>query len=187
MALIILAHPDIEKSIANRTIVTELQNGLVDLEIRNIFQLNPDYKINVKEEQAALLRHDLIILQYPMYWYNMPAILKIWFDLVFTYQFSYGSKGDKLKDKILLPSLTVGQPEYNFSQKNGFSLMGNLLMPVKMSAEYAQMHYIDPVILFDTSTVSGNTESDIRSKAEMHSQKLRGIINRSREYLKERK
>ncbi|AFI90677.1 flavodoxin family protein [Pectobacterium parmentieri] len=183
MALIILAHPDIENSIANRTIVTELQHGIVDLEIRNIFQLSPDYKINVKEEQSALLRHELIILQYPMYWYNMPAILKVWFDLVFTYQFAYGSKGDKLKDKTLLPSLTVGQPEYNFALGNSSPLMEDLLMPIKMSAEYAQMHYIDPVVLYDTSTVSGHTESNIRYKAEIHSQRLKGIINKSSEYL----
>lgn len=50
-------------------------------------------------EQEALLRHDTIILQYPMFWFNMPAILKLWFDEVFTYQFAYGSQGDKLKDK----------------------------------------------------------------------------------------
>lgn len=53
-----------------------------------------------------------------MYWFNMPAILKIWFDEVFTYQFAYGSKGDKLKNKKLLPSLTVGQPERNFQGDN---------------------------------------------------------------------
>ncbi|BES84397.1 hypothetical protein PEC302107_38210 [Pectobacterium araliae] len=101
MALVILAHPNIENSIANKSITTELQHSLSDIEIRDIFQLNPNYKINVKEEQAALLRHNLIILQYPMYWYNTPAILKIWFDQVFTYQFAYGSKGDKLKNKSL--------------------------------------------------------------------------------------
>ncbi|MDG0800871.1 NAD(P)H-dependent oxidoreductase [Pectobacterium polaris] len=181
MTLIILAHPDIENSIANSTIVTELQHGLSELEVRDIFRLNSDYKINEKEEQAALLRHDLIILQYPMYWYNIPAILKAWFDQVFTYQFAYGSQGDKLKNKYLLPSLTIGQPECNFSQEKGFPLMDSLLMPIKMSAEYSQMHYVEPVILYDTSTVSGHTESDIRAKAEIHSQKLMGIINMSRE------
>jgi len=80
MALIILGHPNIEQSIANKTIIESLQEHITDLEIRNIHQLYPDYKINVQEEQAALLRHDLIVLQYPMYWFNMPAILKLWFD-----------------------------------------------------------------------------------------------------------
>ena len=50
--------------------------------MRDIFQLYPDYKIDVSAEQEALLRHDTIILQYPMFWFNMPAILKLWFDEV---------------------------------------------------------------------------------------------------------
>ena len=87
MTLIVLGHPNIEQSIANKTIIESLQEHITDLEIRNIHQLYPDYKINVQEEQAALLRHDLIVLQYPMYWFNMPAILKLWFDEVLTYQF----------------------------------------------------------------------------------------------------
>lgn len=177
MALVILAHPDIEHSIANQSIITELQHSFSDVEIRDIFQLNPDYKINVKEEQAALLRHNLIILQYPMYWYNMPAILKIWFDQVFTYQFAYGSKGDKLKNKNLLPSLTVGQPKYNFKKEDHSPLMDSLLMPIKKSAEYAQMNYIEPVILYDISIVSGHTELEIRDKAKNHSEKLIDVIN----------
>ena len=82
MALIILGHPNIEQSVANKTIIENVQTNMPDIEIRNIHQLYPNYQINVQEEQAALLRHNLIVLQYPMYWFNMPAILKIWFDEV---------------------------------------------------------------------------------------------------------
>lgn len=91
MALIILAHPNTTQSIANKTIVDTVSQNLPNSEIRNIHQYYPNYNIDVKAEQAALLRHDFIVLQYPMYWYNMPAILKIWFDEVFTYNFAYGS------------------------------------------------------------------------------------------------
>ncbi len=176
MALVILAHPDIEHSVANKTITRELQHKFPDLEVRDIFQLNPDHKINIQEEQAALLRHDLIILQYPMYWYNTPAILKSWFDQVFTYQFAYGSKGDKLKGKSLLPSLTVGQPEQNFKQDENTALIESLLMPIKKSIEYTQMHYLEPVILYGISTVLGYTETEIITKAKKHSSQLEDII-----------
>lgn len=47
MTLIILGHPNIEQSIANKTIIESLQEHITDLEIRNIHQLYPDYKINV--------------------------------------------------------------------------------------------------------------------------------------------
>lgn len=52
------------QSIANKTIVNELIKTYPNLEVRDIFQLYPDYKIDVSAEQEALLRHDTIILQY---------------------------------------------------------------------------------------------------------------------------
>lgn len=170
MALIILGHPNIEQSIANKTIIESLQKQITDLEIRNIHQLYPDYKINVQEEQAALLRHDLIVLQYPMYWFNMPAILKIWFDQVLTYQFAYGSQGDKLKGKKLLPSLTIGQAEQNF-QEYSAELIKNLLDSVKVSARYTQMEYLPPALLYGVSPIMKG-ESEIKANALEHSKQL---------------
>lgn len=175
MTLMILAHPNIEQSIANKTIAHTLDKNLPNLEARNIHQLYPDYKINVEEEQAALLRHDLIVLQYPMYWFNMPAILKIWFDEVFTYQFAYGSQGDKLKNKKLLPSLTIGQPEKNF-QHEGKHLIDDFLQSVKYSTAYANMQYIDPCLLYGVSPVSGYSPDEIKEKALQQSQRLQQLI-----------
>jgi len=111
MSLVILAHPNFDKSFANKTIIEELKNSHLDIEIRNIQELYPDYKMDIKAEQAALLRHKTIIIQYPFYWYNMPAILKHWFDVVFEHQFAYGSKGDKLKGKNFIPSFTIGSSQ----------------------------------------------------------------------------
>lgn len=177
MALIILGHPNIKQSIANKTIIETLQDKVEDIEIRNIHNLYPNYQINVQEEQAALLRHDLIILQYPMYWYNMPAILKIWFDEVFTYQFAYGSKGDKLKGKKLLPSLTIGQQEQNYKKYRN-DLMDNLLEPVKVSALYAQMEYLPPRLLYGVSPEVEEVQAKIKTKAQQHGQQLVEIINK---------
>ncbi|MFQ1055077.1 NAD(P)H-dependent oxidoreductase [Gilliamella apicola] len=175
MTLIVLGHPNIEQSIANKAIIESLQEHITNLEIRNIHQLYPDYKINVQEEQAALLRHDLIVLQYPMYWFNMPAILKLWFDEVLTYQFAYGSQGDKLKDKKLLQSLTVGQVKENY-QKYSSELINNLLESVKVSALYTQMKYLPPILLYGVSPVIEGEKATIKAKASQHSKQLAQLI-----------
>ncbi|MGP4771038.1 NAD(P)H-dependent oxidoreductase [Acinetobacter sp. PFS20] len=171
MALLILAHPYYAQSIANKTIVNELIKTYPDLEVRDIFQLYPDYKINVIAEQEALLRHDTIILQYPMFWFNMPAILKLWFDEVFTYQFAYGSQGDKLKDKKVIISMTVGQTEANMvnDQEN---LIDSFLKAVQHSIQYTQMQLSGTYLLYDVSPLSGNPESAIKLKAVEHGHKV---------------
>lgn len=114
MALIILGHPDWERSLANKEIVNGLVNSEVYIEVRHLQQLYPDFKIDIKKEQEALLRHKNIVFQFPFYWYTMPAILKQWFDLVLEYGFAYGSTGDKLKGKNFIPSFTVGSAENEY-------------------------------------------------------------------------
>ena len=114
MALVILAHPDFQHSVANRAVVSCLQNSGLNIEIRDIAALYPDYRIDATVEQQALLRHETVVFQYPLYWYNMPAILKQYFDSVLTYGFAYGTDGDRLKGKNFVPSITVGAPERDY-------------------------------------------------------------------------
>lgn len=52
MTLVILAHPNFDQSIANKTIIEQLSRNHPNLEIRNIHQLYPDYKIDIAAEQA---------------------------------------------------------------------------------------------------------------------------------------
>jgi len=173
MALIILAHPNFDKSFANRTIVEELQNSNLDIVIRNIHNLYPDYKINAKAEQDALLRHQTIVFQYPFYWYNMPAILKHWFDIVFEYQFAYGSNGDKLKNKNFVSSFTVGAPEkeYHTLGEHHFRV-SEFCKNLEQTAYYAQMNYIDPIYFHGTSLAAGYTVDEIKNNAKNHAKRL---------------
>lgn len=45
---------------------------------------------DVQAEQAKLRRADALILQFPLWWYGMPSILKGWFDRVFVSGFAFG-------------------------------------------------------------------------------------------------
>jgi NAD(P)H dehydrogenase (quinone) len=45
---------------------------------------------DVKAEIENLLWADVLILQFPLWWFSMPAILKGWVDRVFAYGFAYG-------------------------------------------------------------------------------------------------
>jgi len=173
MALIILAHPNFQNSLANKTIVEELKSSNLNLEIRDISNLYPDYKIDVQAEQDALLRHQTIIFQYPVYWYNMPAILKLWFDCVFEYQFAYGSKGDKLKDKYFVPSFTVGAPENEYTTLGSHHFrIHEFCKNLEQTAYYAQMKYIDPIYFHGTSLAAGYTVEDVKNKAKDQGKRL---------------
>ena len=108
--LLVVAHPNIEASLANKTIIQKFLSYNPDTEIDELYKLYPDFKIDVKKEQEKLNRADYIILQFPMYWYNAPALMRKWFEDVLEHGYAYGSTGKALQGKKLLVSLTTGAP-----------------------------------------------------------------------------
>lgn len=70
--LIISGHPDLSSSVANAAILGEFEKNLTDCEIRKLDELYPDGNIDVEAEQKALLEADLIVWQFPFWWYTPP-------------------------------------------------------------------------------------------------------------------
>ena len=64
--LIIFAHPKFEHSDVN----FQLINAVKDLEnvtIRDLYELYPDFNINIQEEQEILFENEVVIFQHPFY------------------------------------------------------------------------------------------------------------------------
>ena len=177
--LVILAHPELEKSIANKRITESLKAKVKNIDVRNIFSLYPDYKIDVEAEQKALIDADTVIFQYPFWWYNMPAILKVWFDQVFNFNFAYGPEGDKLKGKNFMLSFTIGGPEDAYTPQgyNHFRIP-EFLKPMEQTAYLAQMNYLKPVYSHGMVYIQGvyNTQEAVERNADKHTQGLLNII-----------
>lgn len=66
----------------------------------------------IAAEQAKLARADLVIFQFPVWWFGMPAILKGWADRVFARGFAYitGRKYDTgmFRGKLAMIAATTG-------------------------------------------------------------------------------
>lgn len=175
--LIILSHPDIERSIANKTIIGHIKKALPEsqLEVRHLESLYPDFKIDINAEQAALLNADLIVLQHPLYWYATPAILKKYVDDVMTWGFAYGTGGDKLKGKHFLQSITLGGSRESFTPLgyNRFSIE-DILKPMQQSVYHIQMIYNPPLYSYRNAYVPEvlNSMSEVRENAIAHAERL---------------
>jgi Putative NADPH-quinone reductase (modulator of drug activity B) len=94
---------------------------------------------DVAAEQQKLLAADAVILQFPLWWFSMPAILKGWVERVYAYGFAYGYNGEgnrrrygegKLKSKRALLSVAVGGPEKDYSPRGINGPLEQLLFPV---------------------------------------------------------
>ncbi|MFC7764573.1 NAD(P)H-dependent oxidoreductase [Leucobacter soli] len=52
--------------------------------------------VDIREEQRKLTEAELLVLQFPLWWFGVPAILKGWFDRVFTDGFAFGGTDPEL-------------------------------------------------------------------------------------------
>jgi NAD(P)H dehydrogenase (quinone) len=69
---------------------------------------------DIQEEQQKLLWCDALILQFPLWWFSLPAILKGWVDRVFSAGFAYGAgkwyDQGGLRGRRAMLALTTGGP-----------------------------------------------------------------------------
>ena len=76
--LIVSGHTDLNNSVANKNILNKLKEKLPNAEYDILSELYPNYQIDVEKEQEKLLKADIIVLQYPVFWYSMPSLLEKW-------------------------------------------------------------------------------------------------------------
>lgn len=177
--LIILAHNNYENWVSNKTIIDTIKekfnsNNISNtLEIRNLIELYPDYKIDVASEQKSLIEADNIIIQFPFYWYSLPAIWKAWLDDVLQYWFAYWSWWDKVKWKNLILSFTVWWNNEMYQKSENNISMDELLKPFEKSSSFIQTNYIKPIYSTEMMYIPWvNNIDDIISKAKKHAEKL---------------
>ena len=96
--------------------------------------LAPDIQIEIEKVQKA----DVVILNFPMYWTSMPAILKGWIDRVFVSGIFYGGKrfydqGGMVGKKAML-SFTLGARDHMFGENAIHGSIENLLLPIQRGA-----------------------------------------------------
>lgn len=150
--LILFAHPSQHKSEVNVSLfnIAKRIDGVTAVDL---YAEYPTYHIDIDKEQRRLLENDVIVFQFPLYWYSTPSILKEWQDLVLEYGFAYGSKGHALRGKYFICAVTAGGKEeaYKAGGTNHFKLR-ELLYPLQQMASLTGMKYLAPFALFGSRT-----------------------------------
>ncbi|PUZ19951.1 Kef-type potassium/proton antiporter accessory protein, CPA2 family [Chitinophaga costaii] len=145
--LILFAHPVYERSRAQKVLATAAQQ-VQGVTFRDLYERYPDFDVDVQKEQQLLQVHDIIILQHPLYWYSMPALLKQWIDLVLVHGWAYGHEGHALDGKLFLQALSAGtqQQSYAVGEAHNHPLR-EFLYPIEQTAKICRMQYLPPFVV----------------------------------------
>ena len=151
--LIVVAHPDLEKSNVNKKWIEKLKEYPDKFTVHELYKVYPDEEIHIEKEQKLIEEHDKLILQFPMYWFNCPPLLKKWFDDVFTYGWAYGSKGNKMKDKKVALGISAGIKKEDFDNypSAGSNILNELTSPYRIMFAYTKSHYHSYYVFLDAN------------------------------------
>lgn len=172
--LVLVAHPQMEQSRANRALmraageVAAASKGRV--EVRDLYALYPDYLIDVPTEQALLAGAKLVVWQHPVHWYSMPPLMKLWLDEVLGFGWAYGPGGDALQGKDLWLALTTGGADDSYRPEGHNRYFFDAFMPpVEQTAALCGMRFLPPLVLHGAHRVG---EAAIAEHARVYAERL---------------
>lgn len=159
--LILLAHPALHRSHANRALRDAA--AVQGVTIHDLYEAYPSHDIEIEAEQDLVSRHGTVVMQHPFYWYSVPPILKEWMDLVLQHGWAYGSAGKALHGKTFLNALTTGDREASYSpaRVNRYTVR-QFLAPIEMTARLCGMEFLPPFVVHGTQ---GMTHDELLAHA----------------------
>lgn len=147
--LLYYAHPGHRFSHVNAALWTEAQT-VAEITRVDLYATYPRFDIDIDAEQQRLLDHDVILLQFPLFWYSTPSLVKEWIDLVLEHGFAYGAGGDKLIGKTMMLALSAAGPADAYTD-GGYQHypIRTFLTPLEQTAKLCHLRFAPPYVLYD--------------------------------------
>lgn len=158
-------------------------------------RFNPHlFELGVEQENAAkrdcfapeiqgeidrLMAADLLILQFPMWWYSVPAIMKGWIDRIFAFGVTYdfGRTWDRgvMRGKRAMLAFTTGAPESTFATDGRNGDIERVLWPLHAGVlALCGYDVLPPFISYAPAWVSAE---DRETTLKLYADRLRNIEN----------
>lgn len=160
----LLAHPKFEHSVVNRTLIQAIssEEGVL---VRDLYELYPDFNVDVQVEQELLFMHEVVIWHHPIYWYSAPPLLKQWIDLVLEFGWAYGPGGIFLKNKLVLNAVSSGGTQEAYSEKGrNRRPLRDYLLPFEQTAGLCNMRYLPPFTVPGTHRIGDDQLAELASR-----------------------
>lgn len=173
--LLVFAHPAIERARANWAMAMAARQ-VEGVTFHDLYEVYPDFAVDVPQEQQKLIDHDVVLLQFPLSWFSGPALLKEWLDLVWLHGFAYGD-GFKLQGKTLVCAVSAGDNAnaYKASGAHRYTLE-EFLRPLQQAAELCRMRWEPPFSLHCAGYLDA---AQLVSEGERYKAHLREVADRA--------
>ena len=132
---------------------------------------------DIREELDKLLKADLVIFNFPIYWFSMPAIMKGWIDRVLVSGVCYGGKrfydqGGLLGKKAML-AITVGGQPHMLVKDGVHGELNDMLKPIlRGTLAYTGMAVLPTFVAHHVPYISQEARADLLEHYRQHLRSL---------------
>lgn len=154
--LIIASHPYPDRTVFNKAL-WEVARQADRVEFKNLEMTygdkvrGLDFGIDVDAERKAYEGKDLVVFIFPIHWFNLTPLLKAYMNEVWTQWAPTALKG-----KRMLVVVTAGAGEGSYLHQGNVGLtISEVLAPMRASANYAGMTYLEPLAFLGVSNADG--------------------------------
>lgn len=152
--LVVHAHPHPARSVVTRRLKAVF-DAAPDTQMRSLYELYPDFDIDIAAEQQALSRAQLVVWLAPVYWYSVPSLMKHWFDHVLTHGWAYGHDGNALSGKTAWWVASAGGAESTYAPGGEHERpFADFIAPIEQTARYCGMHWLPPFVVHAGHAIS---------------------------------
>ncbi|MEC9376100.1 MAG: NAD(P)H-dependent oxidoreductase [Pseudomonadota bacterium] len=138
---------------------------------------NDSFSPDLKAEIIKLMKADVLILQFPMWWFSMPAIMKGWIDRVFAFgqAYDFGRTWDDgvFKGRKAMLSITASAPAEAFLPDGRNGDMERVLWPIHAGILALCGYSVLPPFIAHGIPFIG--EESMRAELERYREHLKGI------------
>ena len=142
---------------------------------------------DIRREQDALRVADHLVVSFPLWWYGMPAILKGWFDRVFTNGFAFGVRDERgrvrkygdggLAGRTMLAVVTAGDRAAALGPRGISGSIDHVLWPLLHGTGfYTGMRVLRPHLVASADRL--DEEAFLREEYRLHD-RLDGLSSES--------
>lgn len=152
--LVIFAHPYLEHSNSN----IELINFYVrhqHFTLRDLYEEYPDFHIAAFRERKRLKDYDRFIFQFPLIWFGIPPLLRLWIDEVFDRNWLSDKEENPLEGKEVYIVVTTGGKERSYSKTGTYKYtVPELISGLLVSLDVFKAKVKDITIVYEANKLS---------------------------------
>lgn len=173
--------------VTDRNNFTSVKNSsFLKLQLEEIYATeNNGFVHNINAEQEKVEWCDLMIWQFPLFWFSLPAILKGWVDRVFAMGRFYGAgkfyEEGVFKGKKAMLSVTTGSPLSAYLKDGLQGDIKGILKPVHRGIlEFVGFSVLAPQLSYSVSHI---TDEERKAELERWNARLKNIFNEEKTHI----